>query len=87
MAEILMIYQIPNGNDSTRISFNRSLFCYRIQSNKGKYDKQSQGILTKFKKPVRSTVIFNREKLDSVRKICKKYNINATFYKIQEIMD
>ncbi len=43
-----MIYNIPNGNHSTRISFNRELFNYRIQSNNGKYDKKTKGILKKY---------------------------------------
>ncbi len=80
-----MIYQIPKGNASTRISFNRKLFCYRIQSNKGKYDKFSNGILKKFKKPIRSTVIFDESKIKNVKKICEEFNIKRKFYKINEI--
>ena len=72
-----MIYRIPDGNASTRISFNRKLFCYRIQSNLGKFDKISNGILKKFKKPVRSTVIFDESKIEKVKKICKEFNIQS----------
>ena len=85
MKEILMIYHIPNGNASTRISFNRKLFCYRIQSNSGKFDKISNGILKKFKKPVRSTIIFDELKIKDVKKICAEFNIQAEFYKIKKI--
>lgn len=87
MKEILMIYRIPEGDASTRISFNRKLFCYRVQSNSGKFDKVSNGILKKFKKPVRSTVIFNESKIKKVKKICKEFKIKSKFYKIQEIKD
>lgn len=87
MKEILMIYHIPDGNASTRISFNRKLFCYRIQSNSGKFDKISNGILKKFKKPVRSTVIFDELKIKHVKKICTEFNIQAEFYKIKKIED
>ena len=87
MSKILMIYHIPKGDASTRISFNRKLFCYRIQSNSGKFDKISDGILKKFKKPVRSTVIFNESKIKNVKKICTEFNIMSKFYKIQEIKD
>ena len=87
MNEILMIYHIPKGNDSTRISFNRKLFCYRVQSNSGKFDKITDGLLKKFKKPVRSTVIFNKSKLKKVKKICTKFSIQTEFYKIIKIKD
>jgi len=87
MKDILMIYQIPKGNASTRISFNRKLFCYRIQSNLGKFDKLSNGVLKKFKKPVRSTVIFDESKIESVKKICKEFNVSSEFYKISKIQD
>ena len=52
-----MIYNIPNGNHSTRISFNRELFNYRIQSNNGKYDKKTEGVLKKYEKPIRNNFI------------------------------
>ena len=82
-----MIYHIPKGDASTRISFNRKLFCYRIQSNRGKFDKMSNGILKDFKKPVRSTIIFDESKIKAVKTICKKFGIKSTFYKISEIKD
>ena len=85
MKDILMIYHIPKGKDSTRISFNRKLFCYRVQSNLGKFDKLSDGILKKFKKPVRSTVIFDESKIRSVKNICSEFNVSSEFYKISKI--
>ena len=87
MKEVLMIYHIPEGNASIRISFNRKLFCYRIQSNLGKFDKISNGILKKFKKPVRSTVIFDESKIKDVQKICNEFKIESEFYKIKKIKD
>ncbi len=87
MNEILMIYHIPKGDASTRISFNRKLFCYRIQSNAGKFDKMSNGILKNFKKPVRSTIIFDKSKIKEIKNICKEFNIKSTFYKIKEIKE
>ena len=83
--EILMIYHIPEGSASTRISFNRKLFCYRIQSNAGNYDKKTTGLLKNFKKPVRSTAIFSKEKVQEVKKLCEEFNINATFYEIKKL--
>ena len=80
-----MIYQIPKGSASTRISFNRRIFCYRIQSNEGKYDKFSNGILKKFKKPVRSTIIFDESKIKQVKQVCEEFDIKTNFYKIKEI--
>jgi len=85
MKEILMIYHIPNGNSSIRISFNRKLFCYRIQSNSGKFNKFSEGILKNFKKPLRSTVIFETSKINDVKKICEEFNIKYKLYEISEI--
>ena len=87
MKDILMIYHIPKGNDSIRISFNRKLFCYRVQSNLGKFDKLSEGILKKFKKPVRSTVIFDELKIKNVKKICHEFNVASEFYRISKIKD
>lgn len=87
MIQILMIYSIPNGNHSTRISFNRELFDYRVQSHGGKYDKKSDGILKKYEKPVRSTVIFNKEYLEKVQTICKKHKIKTEFYQIKKIVN
>ena len=85
MSKILMIYNIPNGNHSTRISFNRKLFDYRIQSNNGKYDKKTEGVLKKYEKLVRSTVIFEKSKLEKVKKICTQFEIKSKFYQIKEI--
>jgi len=87
MTKILLIYHIPEGNASTRISFNRKLFCYRIQSNLGKFDKKTKGILKKYTKPVRSTIIFNKNKYQEVKKLCLKFKIKFKFYNIEEIFD
>lgn len=82
-----MIYNIPEGKDSIRISFNRDLFDYRIQANSGKYDKTSNGLLRNCERPIRSTVIFNYDMLEKVKKICKKYGITTQFYEIVKIID
>jgi hypothetical protein len=87
MKKILMIYNIPQGKDSTRISFNREMFDYRIQTNNGKYDKTSNGLLKNCEKPVRSTVIFDYNLLEPVKKICEKYKISTKFYEIIKIQD
>ena len=84
MNKILMIYNIPEGDDITRITFNRQLFNYNIQSHKGKYQKKSKGILTNYEKPVRSCVIFDKEKLEQVKKLCKKLDIRTKFYEIKD---
>lgn len=81
----MMIYNIPEGDDITRITFNRKLFDYNLQSHKGKYQKKSKGILTNYEKPVRSCVIFDQEKLEQVKKICKKLQITTKFYEIKEL--
>lgn len=82
-----MIYHIPQGDASIRISFNRKLFCYRVQSNSGKFDQITEGILKKFEKPVRSTVIFNKSHLKKIQKLCAEFNIQAEFYKVTKIKD
>ena len=87
MDDILMIYHIPEGDASTRISFNRRLFCYRVQSNSGKFDKKTEGILKKYEKPVRSTIIFEKNKYADVRKLCAEFKIKSHFYDIKEILD
>jgi len=81
----MMIYNIPQGDDITRITFNRQLFDYKIQSHNGKYQQKSKGILTDYEKPVRSCVIFDDEEIDKVRKLCKKLNIKTKFYEIKEL--
>lgn len=85
MANILMIYKIPKGNSSIRISFNRELLNYRVQSNRGTFDKKTNGILKRYRKPVRSTIIFSESKLEEVKKLCKKYKIEAEFYRVEKI--
>ncbi len=87
MSDILMIYNIPNGNATIRISFNRKLFCYRVQSNLGKFDKKTKGILDKYRKPVRSTLIFNKNKYEDVKKLCKEFSIKSEFYHIRKVRD
>ena len=80
-----MIYQIPKGDASTRISFNRKLFPYRVQGNSGKFDKKTTGILQNYEKPVRSCVIFDSDKINSVKKLCHNFKISAKFYKVEEL--
>jgi CMP-2-keto-3-deoxyoctulosonic acid synthetase len=80
-----MIYTIPQGDDITRITFNRKLFEYNLQSHKGKYQKRSKGILTNYEKPVRSCVIFDKEQLEQVKKLTKKLQITTKFYEINEL--
>ncbi len=78
-----MIYSF--GDDAKRITFNRKLFSYNIQSHTGKYKYQSKGILTQYEKPLRSVIIFDKKKLVSTRKLCHKFNVGAKFYEITEI--
>ena len=87
MSEIMMIYSIPEGNASTRIAFNRKLFCYRIQSNEGKFDKKTKGILKEFKKPLRSIIIFNKSQYQEDKKLCTQFKIKFQFYGVKEILD
>ena len=85
MSKIMMIYSIPKGNDALRITFNRKLFNYNIQSHEGKYKKKSQGILSDYEKPLRSVVIFDQTKLIKVKTLCSQLSIDAKFYHITEI--
>ena len=82
---ILMIYQIPQGNATKRITFNRKLFAYNTQSHKGKYKKKSNGILGEYEKPTRSCVIFTSEYTAQVKELCKKLAIPTKLYKITPI--
>ena len=79
-----MIYSI--GEDTKRITFNRKLFSYKIQSHAGKYKYLSKGILTQYEKPLRSVIIFDKEKLLETKKLCKKFNVEVKFYEIAEIL-
>ena len=85
MTKIMMIYSIPEGKDALRITFNRKLFNYNLQSHEGKYKKKSQGILTDYEKPLRSVVIFDKNKLTAVKALCFQLSIDAKFYIIKEI--
>ena len=80
-----MIYAIPNGDDATRITFNRKLFNYNIQSHRGKYSRKSSGILSEYEKPTRSCVIFSGNFLQNVKNLCKNMKIKATFYEIKKL--
>ena len=76
-----MIYNMK-GNDSERISFNRKLFQYNIQSHKGKYKTVSKGALKKYEKPVRSVVIFYKEDITKVMKLIDEWKIECKLYEI-----
>ncbi len=76
-----MIYNLK-GNDSERISFNRKLFQYNIQSHKGKYKRTSKGVLRKYEKPVRSVIIFNKKDITKVMKVIDKFDMNHKLYEI-----
>lgn len=78
-----MIYNLK-GNDSERISFNRKLFQYNIQSHKGKYKKTSKGVLKVYEKPVRSVVIFNKEDTIQVMKVIDKFDVDHRLYEIHK---
>jgi hypothetical protein len=77
MAKILMVYSI--GEDAKRITFNRKLFSYKIQSHAGKYKYRSKGILTQYEKPLRSVIIFDKEKLSETKQLCKKFDTGVKF--------
>ncbi len=76
-----MIYNLK-GNDSERISFNRKLFQYKLQSHKGKYKTVSKGALKKYEKPVRSVVIFNKKDIAKVKKLIDEWKIDSKLYEI-----
>lgn len=80
-----MIYSIPEGKDALRITFNRKLFNYNLQSHEGRYKKKSQGILSEYEKPLRSVIIFNKDKLPAVKGLCSQLSIDVKFYIIKEI--
>lgn len=82
MSKVMMIYAIPKGNSSIRISFNRKLFNYKRQSHKGKYKKKTEGVLKKFERPTKSCIIFDEEYLLSVNNICEQFKISRIFYDI-----
>ncbi len=83
MIQILMIYNIPKGDAATRIAFNRKLFNYNIQTHKGKYKRQTKGILEQYEKPIRSCIIFSHNKYAEVKKLCEEFKIKTNFYKIE----
>jgi hypothetical protein len=85
MKNILMIYSIPEGDDITRIAFNRKLFSYNVQTHSGRYKRKSNGILSIYQKPVRSCVIFEDKHLNNVKKLCKSLKIKSVFYQIKEV--
>jgi hypothetical protein len=85
MAKILMIYQFPAGNSSIRISFNRELFPYKIQSHFGKYSRKTTGVLQEYEKIIKSVILFEETYLLDVKRIVEKYSIQARFFKSKEI--
>ena len=76
-----MVYNLK-GNDSERISFNRKLFQYNIQSHKGKYKRTSKGALKKYEKPVRSVVIFDKKEITNVLKLIDEFKVDHRLYEI-----
>lgn len=85
MNEIMLIYDIPGGNDTTRIAFNRKLFNYNVQSHQGKYKRKSKGILPKYEKPTKSCVIFKKEYLSKVKKLCNELKIQYMLYQVKRL--
>jgi len=79
-----MIYNIPKGSDVTRISFNRRLFNYNLQTHNGKYKSKTKGILENFEKPIRSCVIFQEKNYTKVKKLCEEFKIVVNFYEIKK---
>lgn len=82
MAKVMMVYAIPKGNSSVRISFNRKLFNYKRQSHKGKYKKKTEGVLKEFERPTKSCIIFDEEYLLNVDSICEQFKIRRIFYNV-----
>lgn len=80
-----MTYQIPSGNSSIRISFNRELFPYKVQSHFGKYSRKTQGVLQEYEKVIKSVILFEDKYLAEVQKIVQKYSVQARFFKSKEI--
>ncbi len=85
MVKILMIYSIPAGNSSLRITFNRELFPYNIQSHYGKYSRKSKGILIEYDKIIKSVIYFDKVYLSDVKKLVEKFNVAARFFEAKEI--
>ena len=85
MENIMMIYAIPLGDSVIRIRFNRKLLNYKIQSHQGRYEINSKGILTKYEKPTKSCIIFEKDSLDDVKSLCKKFKIKSRFFRVQEL--
>ena len=85
--KVLMIYQIPEGDAIKRITFNRKVFAYNLQSHNGKYKRKSQGLLTEYEKPIRSCIIFEHKYILEIRKICEKLAISFKIYEIVQIID
>ena len=81
--KIIMIYDLK-GRDSERIRFNRRLFQYKVQSHKGRYKSTSKGILKKYKKPIRSVVVFNKKDLTKVKKLVQEFNVDHKLYEINK---
>lgn len=85
MKKVMMIYKIPNGDSVLRISFNRKLLNYNIQSHKGKYKTKTKGILDKFEKPTKSCIIFEKKFLSDVKKLCKEVGVDYMLYQIEKL--
>lgn len=85
MVKILMIYSIPNGNSTLRISFNRKLLNYNVQSHKGRYKRKTNGILSKYERPNKSCIIFDKKHLKEIRNLCKEFKIIHNLYHIRKL--
>lgn len=85
--KVLMIYQIPEGDAIRRITFNRKVFAYNLQSHNGKYKRKSQGLLTEYEKPIRSCIIFEYKYFPKIKEICEKLAISYKLYEIIQIID
>jgi len=81
----MMIYSIPKGDSTLRINFNRKLFAYNVQSHKGKYQRKTNGILSKVEKPTKSCVIFDRKYLNKVKELCNNLKISYNLYLIKKL--
>lgn len=81
----MMIYNIPNGDSTIRVQFNRKLFEYPMQTNGGRSKTKTKGILSNCERPAKACVIFDKEFLREVKSLCKHFKIKSKFYKVEKL--
>lgn len=84
MDEILVCYSFEKINPVARKKFDRELFGSIEKTHGGKYKTKIKGVLTdkKYKKPVRSVLVFETKYKDLVLNVLNKFGANIQVYKI-----